>query len=144
MRALPLGIPALMLTLMAGAGPGLAQSYPWCARSATGSNCGFETLEQCTMTTRAEAGGCEKNPMYKPTDQPLTAQEESAPPPPAAADRKQDAMPQASRQRKLQTCQFGAKDQKLTGGARKTFMSRCLASDDGPPPKRKPQPKKPN
>lgn len=33
---------------------------------------------------------------------------------------------------KMVTCTFGANDQKLTGKARTTFLSRCMASSDSP------------
>ena len=38
---------------------------------------------------------------------------------------------------KMETCKFGADDQKLVGAARKRFISRCMANVDGPakPPK---------
>ncbi|MGP0088713.1 MAG: PsiF family protein [Xanthobacteraceae bacterium] len=75
------------------------------------------------------------------SDQPLIAQEQNTPPPPEGSDRKQSSMPQATRQQKMQTCEFGAKDQKLTGGARKTFMRKCLASDDAPGRKASAKPK---
>ena len=46
-----------------------------------------------------------------------------------------------SSQEKMKTCEFGADDQKLTGAARKSFMSKCMASDDKPAAKKpKPQP----
>ena len=35
-------------------------------------------------------------------------------------------------QQKMETCKFGADDQKLTGAARKTFLSRCMANTDAP------------
>jgi hypothetical protein len=35
-------------------------------------------------------------------------------------------------QEKMKTCEFGADDQKLTGAARKTFMSKCMAKEDAP------------
>jgi hypothetical protein len=35
-------------------------------------------------------------------------------------------------QEKMKTCEFGADDQKLTGPARKTFMSKCMANGDAP------------
>lgn len=35
-------------------------------------------------------------------------------------------------QEKLKTCEFGADDQKLTGPARKTFMTKCMANEDKP------------
>jgi psiF repeat len=141
MRALAVGVPALLLALMVGAKANVAQSDPWCARSATG--CGFASSEQCTMTATAESGRCEKNAIRKPrADQPLIAQQESAPAPPEAPDRKQSAMPQATRQQKMQTCEFGAKDQKLAGAPRKTFMAKCLASDDAPVRKTSAKPKK--
>ena len=34
-------------------------------------------------------------------------------------------------QEKMATCKFGADDQKLTGAARKTFMTRCMADEPG-------------
>jgi hypothetical protein len=37
-----------------------------------------------------------------------------------------------TKQQKLETCTFGADDQKLTGQARKTFMTRCMANEDRP------------
>ena len=33
---------------------------------------------------------------------------------------------------KQETCKFGADDQKLTGAARKTFLTKCMAKDDAP------------
>lgn len=33
---------------------------------------------------------------------------------------------------KMETCAFGADDQKLTGAARKSFMSKCMANKDSP------------
>jgi hypothetical protein len=38
----------------------------------------------------------------------------------------------ATAQQKLETCTFGADDQKLTGAARKKFMSNCMANRDSP------------
>jgi hypothetical protein len=32
----------------------------------------------------------------------------------------------------MKTCEFGAADQKLAGAARKTFISKCMASEDQP------------
>jgi len=40
---------------------------------------------------------------------------------------------------KMETCKFGADDQKLTGAARKAFMSKCLSNADSP--RGKPEPK---
>ena len=40
---------------------------------------------------------------------------------------------------KMETCKFGADDQKLTGAARKAFMSKCLSNADLP--RGKPEPK---
>ncbi len=45
---------------------------------------------------------------------------------------------------KMDTCKFGADDQKLTGAARNTFLKKCMANADAPPPKTKAQPKKMN
>lgn len=33
---------------------------------------------------------------------------------------------------KMETCTFGADDQKLEGAARKSFMSKCMARGDAP------------
>ena len=33
---------------------------------------------------------------------------------------------------KMETCKFGADDQKLAGAARKRFLSRCMANTDAP------------
>jgi hypothetical protein len=51
-------------------------------------------------------------------------------------------------QEKMKTCEFGADDQKLTGAARRSFMSKCMARDDAPAAKTaakkpKPQPMQP-
>jgi hypothetical protein len=43
---------------------------------------------------------------------------------------------------KLDTCNFGADDQKLTGAARKSFMAKCMSNKDAPRGKpMKPAPK---
>jgi psiF repeat-containing protein len=44
-----------------------------------------------------------------------------------------------TKQQKLETCTFGADDQKLTGQARKTFMTRCMANEDRPAVRAAPQ-----
>jgi hypothetical protein len=41
---------------------------------------------------------------------------------------------------KQETCKFGADDQKLTGAARKAFMSKCLSNADSPRGKPEPKP----
>jgi hypothetical protein len=33
---------------------------------------------------------------------------------------------------KMETCTFGANDQKLAGAARKSFMSKCMANEGAP------------
>ena len=33
---------------------------------------------------------------------------------------------------KMETCTFGADDQKLKGAARKSFMSKCMSNADAP------------
>jgi len=47
-----------------------------------------------------------------------------------------------TKQQKLETCTFGADDQKLTGQARKTFMTRCMANEDQPAARTAPQQQK--
>lgn len=38
----------------------------------------------------------------------------------------------ATAKQKQETCKFGADEQKLTGAARKSFMSKCLSNKDSP------------
>jgi hypothetical protein len=38
----------------------------------------------------------------------------------------------AASKEKMETCKFGADDQKLAGAKRKTFMSKCLSNADSP------------
>ena len=38
----------------------------------------------------------------------------------------------ATPQQKMETCKFGADDQKLKGAARKTFMTKCMSNTDAP------------
>jgi hypothetical protein len=35
-------------------------------------------------------------------------------------------------QQKMETCKFGADDQKLTGAARKSFLTKCMSNKDDP------------
>jgi psiF repeat len=37
---------------------------------------------------------------------------------------------------KMETCKFGADDQKLSGAARNSFMSKCMANGDAPAAKK--------
>jgi psiF repeat len=41
-------------------------------------------------------------------------------------------------QEKMETCKFGADDQKLAGAARKAFLSKCMANEKAPAAKPKP------
>ena len=45
-----------------------AQTYPWCANFAdgAGTNCGFQSLEQCKVTIGGSGGFCDQNTLYKP------------------------------------------------------------------------------
>jgi len=38
----------------------------------------------------------------------------------------------ATSKQKMETCTFGADDQKLTGAKRKTFMSKCMSNANSP------------
>ena len=38
----------------------------------------------------------------------------------------------ATPQQKMETCKFGADDQKLTGAKRKDFMAKCMSNKDSP------------
>jgi len=38
----------------------------------------------------------------------------------------------ATPKQKMETCAFGADDQKLTGAKRKAFMSKCMSNADSP------------
>jgi hypothetical protein len=38
----------------------------------------------------------------------------------------------ATSSEKMETCKFGADDQKLAGAARKSFMAKCMSNKDAP------------
>ena len=38
----------------------------------------------------------------------------------------------ATSKQKMETCKFGADDQKLTGAKRKAFLSKCMSNTDSP------------
>jgi hypothetical protein len=38
----------------------------------------------------------------------------------------------ATNEQKMETCTFGADEQKLTGAARKNFMAKCMSNKDSP------------
>ena len=38
----------------------------------------------------------------------------------------------ATSKQKMDTCKFGADDQKLTGAKRKDFMAKCMSNKDSP------------
>lgn len=38
----------------------------------------------------------------------------------------------ATPEQKMETCNFGADDKKLTGAARKSFMTKCMSDTDSP------------
>ena len=38
----------------------------------------------------------------------------------------------ATSKEKMETCKFGADDQKLTGAKRKAFMAKCMSNKDSP------------
>jgi len=42
-------------------------------------------------------------------------------------------------QQKMETCKFGADDQKLTGAARKAFITKCMADEKASSGNPKPQ-----
>jgi psiF repeat len=46
-------------------------------------------------------------------------------------------------QQKMETCKFGADDQKLEGAARKAFLSKCMANEKPSPAKSKLPPPSP-
>jgi len=37
-----------------------------------------------------------------------------------------------TKQEKMETCKFGAEDQKLTGAKQKAFIARCMANEPAP------------
>jgi hypothetical protein len=43
----------------------------------------------------------------------------------------------ATEQEKMETCKFGAAEQKLTGAKEREFIRKCMAKDDAPAPKKK-------
>jgi len=38
----------------------------------------------------------------------------------------------ATNEQKMETCKFGADDQKLDGAKRKSYMAKCMANKDSP------------
>jgi hypothetical protein len=76
---------ALLVALLALHG-GSARAdtvYPWCAQLPMGdgvTNCGFDSEEQCRMTTSGNGGMCVRNLLYdqQHPEQPV---QQSAPPP---------------------------------------------------------------
>jgi hypothetical protein len=48
----------------------------------------------------------------------------------------------ATKQQKMETCKFGADDQKLTGAKRNAFIKRCMANENYEPDARKKADKK--
>jgi hypothetical protein len=38
----------------------------------------------------------------------------------------------ATNEQKMETCKFGADDQKLQGAARKAYMAKCMSNKDSP------------
>jgi hypothetical protein len=46
----------------------------------------------------------------------------------------------ATSQQKMETCKFGADDQKFAGAKRKAFMAKCMSNKDSP--RGKPVPKR--
>jgi len=72
--AVPLVL-ALAVSAIAWASPAKAQTYPWCAvyggiDGDNGTNCGFDTLQQCRATISGIGGWCQQNPLYQPREQP--------------------------------------------------------------------------
>ena len=47
----------------------------------------------------------------------------------------------ATSKEKMETCTFGADDQKLTGAKRKAFLTKCMSNADSPRGKPVPAPK---
>jgi hypothetical protein len=43
----------------------------------------------------------------------------------------------ATEQDKMETCKFGAAEQKLTGAKEREFIRKCMAKDDAPASKKK-------
>jgi hypothetical protein len=43
----------------------------------------------------------------------------------------------ATKEQKMETCKFGADDQKLTGAKRNAFIKRCMANENYEPDARK-------
>jgi hypothetical protein len=108
--------------------------FPWCAYyfdDTGGSNCGFDSQEQCQMTIRGTGGTCDRNAQYQA---PVVPAAETPAVVPAAASVAPKGRPVAAltAKEKMKTCQFGADDQKLTGTARKTFISRCMSNRNDP------------
>lgn len=63
-----IGIMLVGVAALAFAAPASAREYPWCAQygvwGESGTNCGFDTLQQCRDTIFGVGGSCRPNPFY--------------------------------------------------------------------------------
>jgi hypothetical protein len=66
MRLIPLAAAAVLAGVAASVTPAAAApSYPWCSRNATtGSDCSFNTFQQCLDYLSGVGGSCVDNPGY--------------------------------------------------------------------------------
>ncbi len=57
-----------LVAAAASGGQARAQNYPWCSNFAdgAGTNCGWQTLEQCMTAVSGSGGYCDHNNLYKP------------------------------------------------------------------------------
>jgi hypothetical protein len=68
MRMIVIGIAgaATLAGALAWTAPAAARDYPWCAyygfMGEDGTNCGFDTLDQCRATISGVGGTCRENP----------------------------------------------------------------------------------
>jgi hypothetical protein len=65
MRKILIIAATLVAAGVAGSSPGLARSYPWCAKTPiNGGNpeCNFSTYQQCQATISGVGGSCIRNP----------------------------------------------------------------------------------
>jgi hypothetical protein len=64
-----IGVLLIGAAALAFASPASAREYPWCAQYGGrdgdgGTNCGFDTLQQCRDTIFGIGGICRPNPFY--------------------------------------------------------------------------------
>ena len=85
---------AAILALAACGASTTAHAAPWCAQyRGGGTNCGFNTFEQCLSTVRGEGGLCIQNSYESGAEKPAARKERKAEPKPKRKEEKKRVSP---------------------------------------------------